>query len=366
MKKLLIGTTALLAAGAFVSSAQASEPVKLTLGGYMEYWMAAADQDGDFVGSVNSFDIQGESEVFFKGTTTLDNGLKVGVQIELEGGSNYNGTDIIDESYLWVEGAFGKVIVGSENDVGYLSTINAPEASDIGNGFDEGDTDKYVLIPVTFLNPQFSTETGDANKISYFTPKFYGLQAGVSYVPSNTTTGDDSATSAASETIAKANAAWDEAWAFALSYSGSFSGVGVKAAANYTVLDTPADAAATYGAGLNLSYMGFTVGGAYRVMDSDDAGALTTVDGKAWDLGIQYAEGPYAVSLSYTRSDVEGGAAAANDEIDLWRIGAKYALGPGVNLFGQVAYLNAEDESGLATAGNEGAWGGVVGLKLVF
>ena len=56
MKKILFGTTALLAAGAFASAAQASEPVKLQLGGYMEYWVAAAQQDDDFVGSVNSFD----------------------------------------------------------------------------------------------------------------------------------------------------------------------------------------------------------------------------------------------------------------------------------------------------------------------
>ena len=34
MKKILFGTTALLAAGAFVSTAQASDPIKLQLGGY--------------------------------------------------------------------------------------------------------------------------------------------------------------------------------------------------------------------------------------------------------------------------------------------------------------------------------------------
>ena len=113
--------------------------------------------------------------------------------------------------------------------------------------------------------------------------------------------------------------------------------------------------------------MGFTLGGAYRVMDSDTAtGAAASNDGHAWDLGVMYAEGPYAVSFSYTASSVEGGAAAGEDDIDLWRIGAKYALGPGVNVFGQVAYLNAEDDTGDATLGNEGAIGGVVGLKLVF
>ena len=77
MKKILFGTTALLAAGAFASAAQASDPIKLQLGGYMEYWVAAANQDSAFSTPVNSFDIQGESEVWFVGKTTLDNGMVI-------------------------------------------------------------------------------------------------------------------------------------------------------------------------------------------------------------------------------------------------------------------------------------------------
>ncbi len=380
MKKILFGTTALLAAGAFASAAQASDPIKLQLGGYMEYWVAGAQQDSDYnkVGTnrVNNFDVQGESEIFFKGTTTLDNGMKIGVQVELEGGSNDNGTDVIDESYMWVEGKYGKLIVGSENDAAYLSHISAPEASEMGQGIGEGDTNKYLIIPITTLEPQVGVDqTGDANKLTYFTPVFYGFQGGISYTPSNSTAGDDA--SSVSETVTKAFT-MDDSWSFVVNYGGKFSGVGVKATAAYVTSDdargnAPTGVAKSFDAvrdvsgGLEVSYQGFTVAGSVRRLIASQNSALAAKDGLVWDAGIQYAEGPYAVSLSYLSSEVEGSTSnKGQDELDLWRIGAKYTLGPGVILFGQLAYADSTDETNVSTAGNEGAYGGVVGLKLNF
>lgn len=385
MKKILFGTTALLAAGAFASAAQASDPIKLQLGGYMEYWVAASDQDGDYNGNVNSFDVQGESEIWFVGKTTLDNGMTIGVQVELEAGSNQNGDDTIDESYLFLEGKYGKLIVGSENDVAYLSSVNAPEASDMGIGIGDGDTDKYLMIPdaVAFNEPINGNITGDANKLSYFTPKIYGFQLGVSATPSGNTGGDDgwstgSATRTNTETMARTGS-WDDAYSVVVNYSNDFSGVGVKANAafdSYNMRSTAASVsedstAYDYGVGLQVSYMGFTVGGGFHAIDSEDT-SLSAADGYAWDAGLMYAEGPYAVSFSYTGSSAEGDTGTdngGNDKVHLWKVGAKYALGPGVNLFSQIAYMEATNGDHGASSDedeNDGAWGGVVGLKLVF
>ncbi len=46
------------------------------------------------------------AEVRFKGETTLDNGLTVGAQIELEG---ENAGDQIDKSFVYWSGGFGRV-----------------------------------------------------------------------------------------------------------------------------------------------------------------------------------------------------------------------------------------------------------------
>ena len=387
MKKILFGTTALLAAGAFASAAQASDPVKLQLGGYSENYMVGASQDGDYkdANAVNNFDFQSDSEVWFIGKTTLDNGMTIGVQVELEAGSNASSqTDTIDESYIYLEGKYGKVILGSEDDVVYLSHVGAPDASYIGGGVTDGSINN--IMPkgsgVSALDT-IEALTGDANKISYFTPKFYGLQAGVSYVPSNDRQGDDGV--AASETIGKIANTFDDAWAFTVNYSTDLSGVGVKATAGYITMDAnginaeKSTSIQNVRGGLALSYQGFTLGGSVsRLIAANGASGLgssstSTVnniaakDGFAWDAGLQYAEGPYAVSFGYEHSKVAGDRTGSDTYAD-WRLGAKYAMGPGVDLFAFLAYVNAENgEAGAAASTeNDGAIGGAVGLRLNF
>ncbi len=381
MKKILFGTTALLAAGAFVSTAQASDPIKLSLGGYMENYVVGASQDGDFkkANRVNNFDVQSDSEVWFKGLTTLDNGMKIGVQVELEAGSNASSqTDTIDESYLWLEGKYGKMILGSEDDVVYLSHVGAPDASYIGGGFKDGSIAN--IMPVgsgVSASDTIYAVTGDANKMSYFTPKFYGLQAGVSYIPSNATNGDDGPTASgkgfASETIGISQN-WDDAWAFAVNYDTTVSGVGVKANVGYITMDDNTKAVKdntiqTVRGGLAVSYQGFTLGGSVNRMiaNGDTSASLAALDGFSWDAGLQYAEGPYAVSFGYEHAKVAGSRAADADTMSDWRVGAKYAMGPGVDLFAFVAYVNTNDGAVADNStSNDGAIGGAVGLRLNF
>ena len=375
MKKILFGTTALLAAGAFVSTAQASDPIKLSLGGYMEYWVAGANQDGDYAAPVNSFDIQGESEVWFGGKTTLDNGMTIGVDVQLEAGSNNNNDDTIDESYLYLEGKYGKMILGSENDAAYLMHVRAPDASQMGGPWinTEGDTVQYLptgtgVSGINTINDLLS----DNNKVTYFTPKFYGVQLGASYTPSNNNSGDDAWANGVtnSENIGKAMD-FDDAWSFGGTYAGSFSGVGVKASVGYVTMDinTPIandakDPVQEYSAGMAVSYQGFTVGGAAKRRVANSASGMSATDGFAWNAGLMYAEGPYKVSYNYASSEVEGAATnAGEDTIHVHRIGGSYDLGPGVILFSELAYSSSKDEGADV---NNGAYGGVVGLHLNF
>ncbi|MEP6146643.1 MAG: porin, partial [Nisaea sp.] len=118
MKKILLGTTAIVAAGMIAApSADAAEKLKISVGGYMEQWFGyttAEDQSSsDYQGFANVSD----TEIHFKGMTTLDNGISVGVNVQLEGNSNPG--DQIDESYLIVKGNFGEINLGSENSALY-------------------------------------------------------------------------------------------------------------------------------------------------------------------------------------------------------------------------------------------------------
>ncbi|SBW09048.1 Outer membrane protein (Porin) [uncultured Alphaproteobacteria bacterium] len=375
MKTILIGSTALLAAAIIAPAAQASEPVKLQLGGFMEYYVTGASQDDDFKGSVNSFDVQGEGEIYFQGKTTLDNGMTIGVMVQLESGTDNNGSDTIDESYLYVEGKYGKAILGSTDNVAYLMRATAPNAA-----YTEVDD---TAIPNYLARPDDVTDNitdlgfdGDANKAIYMTPKFYGLQAGVSYTASNNGGGDDEWANGSnnpvtpltnSESVVKA-VDFDEAWAFGLSYEREIGPVGMLATAGYTIANgngANAKDAEDWAFGLNLTYAGFTLGGAYRVIDAPEGSFAEETDGYAWDAGLMYAEGPYAVSINYRKSGARGDTATAGkDTIDTYALGGKYTLGAGVDVFGQLAYAQYDAEGD--EQDNAGAFGGVVGLHLDF
>src|SRR5436189_4516585 len=100
MKHVLLGTTALVAAGFVVGQAQAADPIKLQLGGF--YGAAAGAEIGgnDAHGSASDnrqhYAFKNNVEVYFNGSTTLDNGLTAGVHIELEGN---NSSKTIDEVF---------------------------------------------------------------------------------------------------------------------------------------------------------------------------------------------------------------------------------------------------------------------------
>lgn len=367
MKTILIGSTALLAAAIIAPAAQASEPLKLQLGGFLEYYVTGASQDDGYkdANRVNNFDVQGEGEIYFQGETTLDNGMTVGVMVQLEAGADSEDDgDTIDESYLYVEGKYGKVILGSTDNAAYLMRATAPNAA-----YTEVDD---VAIPRYLARPDDVTDNitdlgfdGDANKAIYMTPKFYGLQAGVSYSASNDGSGDDGV--AGSETIGKV-ANFDESWAFGLSYEREIGPVGMLATAGYTIANgngANAKDAEDWAFGLNLTYAGFTLGGAYRVVDAPEGSFTAQNDGYAWDAGLMYAEGPYAVSINYRKSGARGDTATAGkDTIDTYALGGKYTLGAGVDLFGQLAYAQYDAEGD--EQDNAGAFGGVVGLHLDF
>ena len=77
MKKVLLGTTAIVAAGmiAAVPSADAASKMKLSVGGYMEQWIGFTSQDDGVAQDYSGFSTVSDGEIHFKGKTKLDNGI---------------------------------------------------------------------------------------------------------------------------------------------------------------------------------------------------------------------------------------------------------------------------------------------------
>ncbi|SMF09148.1 Outer membrane protein (porin) [Tistlia consotensis] len=364
MKRGLLNSTAMVAvaAASVAVAAPAQAQVKLGLGGYMQQFFGYANSStnvGSGSDAFNGFDVKSNSEVHFLGETTLDNGLTFGVDIELEG--NTNTADQIDESFLYVEGAFGRFNIGSENSAGYLMSYAAPDvglgvnSTSILTGFLPQDGGfagaNFFDAPLgsTYLELDGS---GKSEKITYFTPRYRGFQLGASYLPDPN---EDS-----NAQVDEATVSYRNGFSLGGNFVDTLAGVDVAVSGRYDWADDQSAAGSDpslYAVGVNLGYAGFTVGGSYA--HTDDNGADT---GRSFDLGASYATGPWGVSFTYFNGKAEASAAPGDSTYKAYEGAASYALGPGVTAVGSVSYQDLDADTG----SNARTWAVVGGLKLEF
>ena len=89
MKKLLLGSTALVAGGVMAAPAMAADPIKMGIGGYYTFYALAGNINSSYAfdGSFTTYKglaFTQEGEIHFIGQTKLDNGTSVGLTVELE------------------------------------------------------------------------------------------------------------------------------------------------------------------------------------------------------------------------------------------------------------------------------------------
>jgi outer membrane protein OmpU len=348
MKNSLLATTALAALGAVAVASPASAQFEAKINGYMEQYFGYTDSANAAVSNADQFGQNSDAEFYVSGKQTLDNGLTVGFQIEVEG--EVAG---IDEQYAYIEGSFGKIVMGAENPAGYLMHLAAKSN---GVGVEENDATN-VWIPgsaggAAARTNMHSGAVDDRNTITYMSPKVNGIQVGASFTPTITT-----------DTLVPRDATGgdgvrDNAWSLGASYSGSFTGdVAVKLSAGYTDGgndDAAAGDLTVFTAGIQVGFGGFTVSGAYGSENDDAAGE----DYNNFAASIGYSAGPMGVSVLYLTSKDD----QQNDKQDTLELGASYAMGPGVKAQASLYVVERTN------AGNKAADGvaAVAGIRLDF
>ena len=376
MKKVLLGTTAIVAAGIIASapSAIAAEKIKLGVGGYMEQWIGYTNNDDAALQDFSGFDVKSDAEVNFKGSTTLDNGISIGVNVQLE--ANSNAGDQIDESYMIIKGGFGEINIGSENSAMYKMNY-AP--SEFGIGINSGDQTGWLSTTSNtggssiseggyFRAPFGSTyieplRANDSEKITYYTPRIEGFQLGLSYSPD---TAQDSNGQPNRDT------ANTDLMMAGLNFNRTFGSTSFKASLGYgTVLDGIAGSnteASAFNAGIGLGFGGFGMGIGYA--SYDDSGAN---DGSGLNAGVNYSSGPWGVSLSYFHGEKDGASTAGvlggDGEQDTFQLSGKYALGPGVTAAASLAHSKFTSDDTLLVGTDSAqveATYVVVGMKVSF
>ena len=401
MKRILVATTALVAVGLFSSGAHAADKVKLELGGFTKWFVVGAWNNNAYAKateqSFNNVDVKGQSDITFSGSTKLDNGLDVGVFTAMRAGTDtgLGGEDeknLIDRAYLYVSSGYGKVIMGVLQNGTHLLHVQAPEAADQWG--EEGllTNNSIIQRPEAVLgvngNGINSTSIlpgqnlGKVEGVTYVAPTFYGLTIGGSYIPNDrkNVRGPVNTT-----------AAIKDIFGIGSNYTNSFGGFGVKASfgwargtigSQWNDFDSVSGQKVNFlNTGLNLSYAGFTLGGSFRwnmqdVKNGGIGGSNTatgySLNGHAWDAGLMYATGPWATSLSYFGSHVDGISrtnAGKKEEVTFVQASAIYDLGPGVALQGLVGYGDYKASTSAAvrdsTEQNKG-WTALTGIAVEF
>ena len=185
--KLLLGSTALVSAGLFMSAVPSPATrvggIEVVLGGYTEFLVQAGT--GTRSRTVASIRERSEvtagtcsawTRVHFEANGSTDRGVLYGSKVWFDfgsGGINGGAFDTsTDEAALFFSGNFGRWELGLEDGAEDVMFVGGPEAQ-AGTGGLDGGAPNLGLIEMS--------DTDDAAKITYFTPRVAGFQLGASF-----------------------------------------------------------------------------------------------------------------------------------------------------------------------------------------
>jgi outer membrane protein OmpU len=361
LRNALLGTTAILGAAALVMPSTASA-FEVQIRGFFNFNTVLGDleESGNAGGDPKDYDFLTDSEIHIQGVNTDDEtGIRYGFLVEFEtdpqnniqGGAvnvdpdgglfNVTGANTggatIDESWIFVDGAFGGFRLGNEDGAVDNSKIGAYNIA-AGTGGIDG---QGVVAPVRFA----PINTGDSTKIRYDSPSFAGFTVHGSFTPSAGIEGNRVAQDGTTD--------YQEWVETALVYRGAFGGVDLQVGGTlgFNNGNNGADDYLGYNVGAILGFAGFRVAGSYWHDDDGPAG-----DATGYTAGAAATFGP--ADLSVTWADVID--ADNNAEGQNLVVSATMGLLPGMSLQGDVAIFDRD------VGGPDDGVTGVVRLRVAF
>ena len=114
----------------------------------------------------------------------------------------------------------------------------------------------------------------------------------------------------------------------------------------------------------DVGFSGFTVGAGYTLLDRNVNGRKND---QAFELGVGYENGPYAVSADYFVSKNGKVNGDKRGKFQKYEVSGKYKLGAGVDAFATFAYIDLNDRAALGPTGDlDKVWTVITGLALTF
>jgi len=365
LKLTAVSSAALMIAAA---PAMAQGGPTLKLGGFYDQKMSVQSQDS--AAAVQSdVDVRNDVEIYFLGAATLDNGIKIGTKVELEGGTNDEGQvsgggntvngggtafDQIDEAFMTISGSFGSVKVGMSDTAAKSMTtgLQAVWASNVGENatFNFG---KLFVTPGTVSGVGVASQmdfNNDGEQISYTTPSFNGLQVSVGYAQNNFETFDGLTTAALGLD--------GDIFDIGVRYTGKFDDMSFKIGGGYARANDQTVGAENdemWMAGGSVRVGAFQVAASYsKLLETKIAGATDVTGRDNIELGLRAFMGPNQYSIAYTHSEASSTVSTVDgDNLSLVVLAMRRSLGKGVDWHNTLYYADLEDGDSAPAAG---AW----------
>ncbi len=334
-----------------------------------------------------------EAELALNVSGTADNGLNYGFKIEIQVNTTDPADDggVADEARIQLSGGWGTLHLGDEDGAEDIMNYGGENLMGATGGFD-GDRDDYLYrggdleewamsivishgsttsttVALNFrittvgneLNiaapgyPTIAGDTGDATKISYYTPRIGGFQVGASITP--TPNGGDNF---------KADGAWENHYGVGVNYDSSFGSLRVRASAVYSARSNVAainsgplngqDAftdVSAWSVGGIVGWGAFSIGGNYT--DNGDSGqtivgdlidggppvAASVVETSYWNVAAGFEAGPLYIAAGYFLGTAEFGV-FEDSTYEHIALTADYTAAPGLGFHAEVNLITDE------------------------
>ena len=201
-------------------------------------------------------------------------------------------------------------------------------------------------------------DTADATKITYYTPRWEGVQLGMSYAPERDSLADGEGVQTSDTT-----GNHDNAIELGLNYAREFNGISLKLSGEYNHADAKNNSVeeiSAWGVGGQIGYQGFAFGGTYY--NNGDSGLATgTADDQvqAYALGLTYKTDDWGVAASFAQVDFDQnatpfeviGATGSGGEYTVYGVGGSYKLAPGLTAGADLMFFDRNRDTGTDTDG---------------
>jgi hypothetical protein len=392
MRKILLASSALVGVAMLAAPAFAGD-LTVKLSGYDDVMLGFNNdnQTNDLVlpahdtrnniSMENLFDINVSVEG--KGSNNLD----YGAMISLWNGPNFGNAwtggagaagnaATTNDAYVWLSNNWGKLMLGDAHGASDLF-VYAPT---VGSNQIDGYYQQFVdLNKVWRALPTFIDNNESSTRITYYTPKISGFQAGISYAPDLYSQGMTN--NSVSGTAATLGNSYNNQVEGAIGWSGSFDKFNIKVTGLATTAEGNQDVALlglppstdylSLGIGGQVNYAGFTVGASYTDPGHYDEGQGQDKDQYMATIGAKYDWDKAAFAVNFEDGEgydvtfplngvTPGGLKAGENAIDSNYIrdykavgfGATYTWFPGlvsgidVVFFNQYGAASAADDNG--------------------